>query len=121
MQSQTRIADHIEDQSAAVAAAVIERKVAEFASNAGTRLSECYWTSGKTLSCSGLHRMNIRIGGKTAQVYFTCHEVDAYSNGQGSQATDVRLERVIEELCRSAIPFSDLLAPDRTPQACPDI
>jgi hypothetical protein len=117
MQSQTRI----EDQSAAVAAAVLERKVAEFATNAGTRLSECYWTSGQTLSSSGLHRMNIRIGGKTAHVYFTCHEIDAYSNGQDSQATDVRLERVIEELYRAAMPSSDLLALDRTPQACPDI
>jgi hypothetical protein len=121
MQSQTRIENHIEDQSAAVAAAVIERKVAEFASNAGARLSECYWTSGKTLNCSGLHRMNIRIGGKTAHVYFTCNEVDAYSNGQGSQATDIRLERVIDELYQAAMPSHDLLALERTPQACPNI
>lgn len=118
MQSETRI----EDQSIAAAAAVIEKKVTEFASNAGTRLSECCWTSGHTLSSSGLHRMNICIGGKTAHVYFTCHEIDAYSNGHGTQATDIRLERVIEELHRAAMPSAVLRGHlDRTPRACSDI
>lgn len=92
------IRTHFCDQQTAVAAATIERKVTECAQNAGMAVFSSHWNAGQAIYQSGLYRLNVCIGGKTARIYFTDHELASYCNGQSTHATDIRLERVIEEL-----------------------
>jgi hypothetical protein len=89
------------DRQRIAASEMIEKKVVELSRNIGMADFGCNWNSGQGINHSSLHRLNICADGKTAQIYFTDHELAAYWNGRNgpaTDATDTRLEHVIDEL-----------------------